>query len=130
MKSCSFKSERDINGSGTCPKTLLKSKGMDFNCIILGIFADVLSPICVRACVRVLSVYLHVGVCVMVAHVWFQLANEVNPRSFQALAASEALYTSVFFKPWRRCDKSGNGSARFSQNIKFNVLSLVNFAMD
>ena len=41
--------ERDINGSGTGPKTLLKSKGMDFNCI-LGIFADVHSPICVRVC--------------------------------------------------------------------------------
>lgn len=40
--------------------------------IILGIFADVQSPICVRACVRVLlSERVHVGVCVMVAHVWF-----------------------------------------------------------
>ena len=52
MKSCSFKRERDINGSGTCPKTLLKSKGMDYNSISFGLFADVQSPICVRACVR------------------------------------------------------------------------------
>ena len=72
MKSCSFKRERDINGSGTGPNTLLKSKGLDFNCISLGIFADVQSPICVRACVRVLlSGRVHVGVCVMVAHVRF-----------------------------------------------------------
>ena len=35
-----------------------------------------------------LSLYVHVGVCVMVARVWFQLANEVNPRVSQAWTVS------------------------------------------